>query len=169
MHILLCFRLWVLLHGLHLARVKVSSTHQVTEVWNLWPPEVTLLDLHSKPSPLQRSEDLPKMIKVLLPTSAVNHNVICIGSGKALTTTEYVIDHLLESCRSAVETKGHYCELKNAKRGNKGRLLPRSLGHGNLLVITAQVQGCDHCGRANTLEHLFDARHRVGIKHGQLV
>ena len=61
------------------------------------------------------SEDLPKMIKVFFPTCAVDHNVVDISSCEVLATTEYVIDHPLKSCWSAVEPKRH--DIKETQKG----------------------------------------------------
>ena len=126
---------------LYLPRVwfKVTSSQQVTQVWNFWPAKMTPFDLNSQPSPLQTSEDLPGVIEVFFPTSAVDHNVIYVSSRKVLAPTEDMIDHLLESRWSAVEPKRHDGKLKKAKRGSKCCLLPRPLSHGNLPIAIGQV------------------------------
>ena len=99
-----------------------------------------------------------KVIEVLFPISAVNHNVIYV------CLCEHVIDHSLESGLGTVKFKRHNGELKEAKRGCKCCLLLGPLSHRDLPISTSQVQGGDYGGRANTLKHFFNAWPGVGIE-----
>ena len=60
------------------------------------PSKMTRLYFHGQTSLAQFGEDLLKVLEVLSPAVAVHHNVIYVRSGKALTTTEYMVEFVCQ-------------------------------------------------------------------------
>lgn len=57
---------------------------------------MTRLYFHCQTSLAKFSEYLLEVLEVLSPAAAVHHNVVFVRSGKALTTTEYMVEFVCQ-------------------------------------------------------------------------
>ena len=110
------------------------------------------------------------MLQVLLPSAAVDNNIIKEDQYKiSQITMEDVVHARLESCWGIGQSKGHYQKLKIPIVTSEHFLRDILLPHLDLMIPGSQINLGEVFRSPQLIHEFIDPRYRVPILHGLLV